>query len=124
MPSGDDITPAELARRVSDVLRQLEELVRRVESLYVRKELLELYKQTIDQGLKIVQQQSESLDRTKADKTELPSTTGLVKEDRMVPLEKRVSDLEDTNKWIFRLVLGFIILAILGAVFATGGLSK
>ena len=36
----------------------------------------------------------------------------------------RVAQLEDDKKWLVRLVLGFIVLGILGAIFvASGGAS-
>ena len=36
----------------------------------------------------------------------------------------RVAQLEDDKKWLVRLVLGFIVLGILGAIFvASGGTS-
>lgn len=35
----------------------------------------------------------------------------------MDQIRSRVGDLEDGRKWLSRLVLGFIIIAVLGAVF-------
>ena len=33
-----------------------------------------------------------------------------------------VAELKDTNKWLFRLVMGIIITAVIGTVIAVGGL--
>jgi hypothetical protein len=109
------MTPGELARRVGDALRQLEVLVKRVEDQYVRKEVLELYKETIDQA---VQMQKDRVTGVREDLTKK------LDKDDLLPLERRVAELEDTYKWAVRIVLLFVITGVLGAVFVAGGGMK
>lgn len=42
---------------------------------------------------------------------------------QMGSLKSEVEELKDDKKWLTRLVLGFIILAVLGVLVATGGLG-
>lgn len=42
---------------------------------------------------------------------------------QMGTLKAEVEELKDDKKWLTRLVLGFIILAVLGVLVATGGLG-
>lgn len=42
---------------------------------------------------------------------------------QMGSLKAEVEELKDDKKWLTRLVLGFIILAVLGVLVATGGLG-
>ena len=41
---------------------------------------------------------------------------------RQSGFERRISSLEDTLKWVVRIVLGAVILALLGTVIQSGGL--
>ena len=41
---------------------------------------------------------------------------------RQSGFERRITSLEDTLKWVVRIVLGAVILALLGTVIQSGGL--
>lgn len=116
----EDISPGELARRMNDVLRQFQSLVDQVETRYIRKDYIELYKANIDQTVAGMKAALE----LKADKTEVASlASGLatkVDKSEFDAAKADIAELKDTNKWLFRLVAGFIILAILGAVLTVG----
>lgn len=112
------VTPGELSRQVREVLVRLEGLIKQVEERYVRKDLLDLYKESINSTINSLQSSlQQSVNGVSSDLSD--------KADRndMRALEKRVNELEDNNKWLFRLVIGFIILAVLGFVFANGGVK-
>ena len=122
MPESD-ITPGELARRMQDVLTQFSNLVDQVENRYVRKDLLELYKQGIDAALLSANQLMNSkADKSSVDQLSLTVNDKVSKAD-FDAVKADVAELKDTNKWLFRLVIGIIITAVLGAVIAAGGLK-
>lgn len=117
----DDISPGELARRMNDVLRQFQSLVDQVETRYIRKDYIDLYKQTIDGQVSAMQN---TID-LKADKTELAGVGAnlLLKVDKneFDALKADVAELKDTNKWLTRIIISFVVLAVLGAIFTVGG---
>lgn len=117
----NDITPGELARRMQDVLVQFSHLVEQVESRYVRKDLLELYKQGIDSAI----QSASSAAASKVDKGVVDqlaiTVSGKVDKADHDALKADVAELKDTNKWLFRLVMGLVIAAVVGTVIVTGG---
>lgn len=120
--SNDDITPGELARRMQDVLFQFTNLVDQVENRYVRKDLLELYKQGVDTAIASVNASV----ATKADRTTVEHLNSSVEKKvgqaELEALKSDVADLKSTNTWLFRLVIGIIVTAVLGVVIASGGL--
>lgn len=112
----EDITAAELARRMGDVLRQFENLVKQVEERYARKDWLDLYQKGIDLQIQSVKEQI----GTKANKSDLPDMSVYVKKDIHDELKKDVEELKASNTWLFRLVIGFVILGVLGAMVSFG----
>lgn len=88
-----DYSIQELARRLDEVVGTLEGLVSRLDATYLRRDLFDAKSQTAE------------LARDR-------------QSDAMAALTDRVAQLEDDKKWLVRLVLGFIVLAVLGAVFA------
>lgn len=54
---------------------------------------------------------------TKYVRRDLFDASQLLHATELAVLKGRVTDLEDGRKWLSRLVLGFIVLAVLGAVF-------
>lgn len=121
MTEGDGIGLGELARQVRDVFVKLEGLATRLESgQFVRSDVFALYRENVNQALAGVQDKIKVLSEDKADKAEVTST--------FRSMEARIAALEDERKWLTRLVLGFIILGILGAIFvaswATSGGAK
>jgi chaperonin cofactor prefoldin len=122
MPESD-ITPGELARRMNDVLTQFSNLVEQVENRYVRKDLLELYKQGIDAALQSANQSlNNKADKSAVDQLALGVGEKVNKAD-FEAVRSDVAELKDTNKWLFRLVIGIIVTAVLGTVIALGGLK-
>ena len=133
---GEIDTPGigELSRQVRDVLVRFEGLATRLETQFVRNDNFNLYKQLVDQAIFNLQGTVAAMARADkladvegdmAKKADVNYVTGLNKrvetkaaKDVVDALVKRVDDLEDDRKWLIRLVIGFIILAVLGAVFA------
>lgn len=111
----------ELSRQVRDVLVRFEGLATRLETQFVRSDNFNLYKQLVDQSIKQLQDVVVQLAR--AEKVEDLEESMKYKADTAAvnTLSKRVDDLEDGKKWITRLVLGFIILGVLGAVLVFQG---
>lgn len=120
MPELGGPSPSELSRQVRDVLSRLEGLIRQVEERYVRKDLLDVYKESISSSIKSME------DSLKGSLTGIQNDLSALSRDKVNTsdlnnLEKRVVELEDNNKWLFRLIIGFIVLAVLGVVVTTGG---
>lgn len=116
-----DITPGELARRMNDVLLQFSNLVDQVENRYVRKDLLELYKQGIDSSLQSANQAlNNKADKAAVEQLSLSLNDKIGRAD-FDAVRSDVAELKDTNKWLFRLVLGIIITAVVGTVLVVGG---
>lgn len=110
MTDETNITVGELARSVSSVLIRLEGLARRLEDgQFVRTEMHNLYKENVNLALMQAQEKIRTLGEDKVDKAEYQA------------LQKRVVEIEDSKKWLERLVLGFIILTILGVILAASG---
>lgn len=109
---------AELARQVQAVLNRFESLSSQLEHTFVRRDLYEMYKAFIDGKLNELAIKSDrvpSLEKIQSLENELKDAA-----DRQVVqnLTTRVEALEDDKKWLTRLVIGFIVLGVLGAIFA------
>lgn len=114
--SDDNISSAELARRMGDVLRQFENLVKQVEDRYVRRDVVELWEKGIELQ---VQQVKENLG-TKANKSDLPDMSKYVGIDAFNALLQDVKEIKDNGTWLWRIVIGAIVLGVLGAVITFG----
>ena len=123
-----EISTGELARQVREVLIRFQGLADRLDNAYLTKETFSLYKDLVDRTLKQLEDASANLDRDKAEKTVTDSLSHRVdnRADKgaVESLERRVSNIEDNNKWLVRLVLGVVILAVIGLVVTTGGFAK
>lgn len=108
-PSEHEIGVAELARQVRDVLARFQSLADRLDNAYTTKEMFNLYKTLVDQAIATLQEKVTELDRDKVEKTTEAS------------LDQRVKNLEDNQKWITRLLVSLIIVAVVGTVIVTGG---
>lgn len=110
---------------MQELLLQFEGLLRKVEDRYVQKETLELIREGINARLDSLAATDQSLERGKVNQGDLVSLRETVanKADRseLAAVKSDVDDLKDNNKWLVRLVGAFIILGVLGAVFAAGG---
>lgn len=121
-----DIGTGELSRQIRDVLTRFQDLATRLETQFMRTDTFVFYQRLIDKAIKDL----EDAVKDKAAKTSLADLRGELdnkasKAD-LESLKEKVESLEDDKKWLTRLVLGFIILGVLGAVFAVtqGGAGK
>jgi len=84
----------EVARRLDDVFKRFEQLANDLPKTFVSKELYDAYRETAtaqqDQLKIVIDNQS-----------------------------KRIEDLEDDKKWLWRLVVGAVIMALLGLLLTT-----
>lgn len=121
-PPEDGVGIGELSRQVRDVLVRFEGLATRLETQFVRSENFQLYKQLVDTAISNLQQRVSELASAEQMKNLREDVDGLgqgkASKNELTNLERRVADLEDDKKWLVRLVVGFIILGVLGAVFA------
>ena len=109
-PPDEGPSLGELSRQVRDVFARFEGLARRLEDgQFVRTDLYVVYRESVTQALALLQERMKFFEANKIDKSDLDV------------LEKRIAQLEDDKKWLVRLVLGFIVLGVLGAVFAISG---
>lgn len=130
MPPDDSVTVGELARSVRDVFGRLEGLARRLEDgQFVRTDIYILYKENVNQALAALERRVSEMESSKVSKT---AHEGLVEKvssldsdkaekSTLASMDARVAQLEDDKKWLVRLIIGFIILGVLGAVFAASG---
>lgn len=109
-PPDEGISVGELSRRLSDTLVRIEGLARRLEDgQFVRTDLYTARQEAVNVALAALQDKVRDLDGDKAEDNQLSS------------LVARVEQLEDDKKWLLRLVIGFIILGVLGAIFIASG---
>jgi hypothetical protein len=105
--SGDEISIGELARQLKDVVTRLEGVMRRLDNgQFVRTDVFNRYEESVVSKISKLERDTDD----KAAKSEFNQ------------LAVRVSKLEDEKTWITRLVISFIILAVLGIVFSTTGM--
>lgn len=102
----DAPTTGELSRQVQSVLSRFEGLVVRLDESFVSKNLYDLFKQLIEQQISDLRRTQDTL------------TT----KEQLAALEVRVKSLENNLQWIVRIVVTFVVLGILGAVFVSGGI--
>lgn len=95
----------EVARRLDDVFKRYEQIANELPKTFVTKDLFEA-------RVEVILAQIEA------------------KTSSHIVLEKRIADLEDDKKWLYRLIIGAIILALLGLLisaahpFSSGGGPK
>lgn len=113
----DGIGIGELSRQVQQVLIRFEGLAARLESQFIRKETYDLRGQLVDQAISQLQEKTSSLATAETARTLREEVDKKASKGQVEGLEQRVTELEDDRKWLIRLVLGFIVLSILGAIF-------
>lgn len=84
-------TLGEVARRLDDVFRQFENLANSIPNIFVTKELFEAYQKLIDANDRALTLQIEAQN-------------------------DRILELEDDKKWLYRLIIGAVVLAVIGIV--------
>jgi predicted nuclease of restriction endonuclease-like RecB superfamily len=104
-----DISIAELARQVREVLGRFQSLADRLDTSYVTKEVFDLYQRGVDKTVGELEKDAANLERDKAEVLAFND------------LARRVANIEDNQKWMVRLILGLIVVAIVGTVLITGG---
>jgi hypothetical protein len=90
-----DPTLGEVARRLDDVLSRFEKLAGDLPRTFVSRDLFDSYKETT--AAKNDLMESEHRD-----------------------LARRINELEDDKKWLYRLIVGAVILAIVSIAFTAG----
>jgi hypothetical protein len=122
-PQGDDgVGIGELSRQVQEVFVRFERLAAKLESgQFVRADAYAMYQQFVDQAIRQLQDANRNFATSESAKTLKSEVDGKASEGALKGLEQRVSELEDDRKWLIRLVIGFVILGVMGALFAVGG---
>lgn len=117
----NEVGVGELGRLVQSVLLRFESLATKLESQFVRIENYDLYKQIIANEIAGIKEKltdmaskSATVERLGNDETLIG---GKASKGELEALTKRVSDLEDDKKWLTRIILSFVILGVLSAVF-------
>lgn len=108
MSDGDGApTVGELARGLRDVLVRFEGLIQRIEIGYISKDVYTLGQELLraaDSALKTAVE-NEAKERESCDEE----------------LRRRISNLEDNQKWLVRAVIGMVLAAVIGGVLLTKG---
>lgn len=107
--NGDPIGVGELSRQLRDVLIRFEGLTKRMEEQFVRRDSLGMVQDNINLTISQLREKVVTLEKESVDQKDYDT------------LEKRVEQQEDNTRWLVRLIIGFVILAILGAIFAVNG---
>ena len=95
MPTGQAQTLGEVARRLDEVFQRYEQIANDLPKTFVTKELFEARQEVLLARIEAAMAQH-------------------------VVLQKQVEDLEDDKKWLYRLIVGAVILALLGLLFSIG----
>lgn len=93
---------AELTRRLDEVASRLETGFARMDATYVRQDLFDLTISRSSDSLRALQASAEEANKM---------------------VTKRISELEDDKKWLTRLLIGFIIMGVLAAVYGAARLG-
>lgn len=121
-PQGDDgVGVGELSRQVQEVLSRFERLAAGLESQFVRKDTYSMYQLLVDQAIKNLQDSVGKLATAETANNLKGDIEGKASAGALKGLEQRVAELEDDRKWLIRLVLGFIVLGVLGAIYVAAG---
>lgn len=89
----------EIASRLDDVFRRFEALANDLPKTFINKELFAAYKDLID-------------------------AKDAANDLKVQGLERRIEDLEDDKKWLYRLIISAVILAVLGVIIGVGALNS
>lgn len=91
-------TLGEVARRLDDVFRQFENLANSIPTIFVTKELFEAYQKLVEANDKALRFQIDSQN-------------------------ERILELEDDKKWLYRLIIGAVILAVVGIIVGANAIT-
>lgn len=123
--SDEPISVGELSRQVRDVLLRFQTLAERLDQSYMSKEVFDLWQRLINGEIAQLQiKLTEAIEtaKRKADADDL-TTLKLEKANtaEVSGIDNRVKSLEDNQKWVVRLVLSLIIVAVITGVLITSG---
>lgn len=109
-PPETDYTLRELARLTQEAMVRMEKLATRLESgQFISAEVFRLTMETLNNRIDVLKDAVE----TRADESEV------------LHLKTEVESLKSDRLWLVRLLVAFIVMAILAAAFAaSGGISK
>lgn len=103
---------------VRDVLVRFEGLVTRLETQFVRTDVFDYYKQLVETDIKRLNIAADrAADKEKFREIEVDMEKKVSKGE-LTALEKRILNLEDDKKWLVRVVISFIVVGVLTAIFA------
>lgn len=121
----DQPSVGELSRQVREVLLRFQSLAERLDQSYMSKEVFDLWQRLIDGKVKGVREQCSdtlAVAKGKADVDDVQALkTEKANQSELNALNERVKSLEDNQKWVVRLVLGLILVAVVSAVLVTSG---
>ena len=103
------------------MLLRFERLATRLETQFVNKESYSIYQKLVDQEIKTLQDTTKQLATAETANSLKSEVEGKASNGALKGLEQRVSELEDDRKWLVRLVIGFIVLGVLGAIYVASG---
>lgn len=123
---GDDpIGIGELSRQVRDVLLRFQTLAERLDQSYMSKEVFDLWQRLVNGEMSQLQTKLTEAIETAKKKADADDYAALRLEKAnlhdVTSIDNRVKSLEDNQKWVVRLVLGLILVAIVSAVLVTSG---
>ena len=95
MTGAPDISLGEVARRLDEVLTRFERLSSDLPKQFVTRDLFDSYKETV---------------AAKNETMEIEHRE----------MQRRIGELEDDKKWLYRLIIGAVILAIVSIAFTAG----
>lgn len=119
--SGSGPSLAEIGRQVREALGRLESLAGRLDQNFVPNRILELYKEIVELRFRRVEQDISQINKELDNKADESDVTAKPSKTEVDDLRTRVSSLEDNQKWLVRVVLGALVLALVGLVLAAPG---
>lgn len=92
----------ELSRQVREVLARFEQLVNKLETQFVTKDFFTLYTGGVTREIEHLADGAKNAEKTEKDRNDV--------------LEKRIANLENNQRWVVRIVLAAVIVALLGII--------
>ena len=121
-PTHDEgVSVGELSRMVRDVLVRFEGLAARLDNSFVRNDTFKLQIALVEAALKQLQDAIPLLADKQVTQDKIKDLSddisGKASKGELEAAVKRIAELEDDKKWLTRIILSFIVVGVLGAVF-------
>ena len=121
-PTHDEgVSVGELSRMVRDVLVRFEGLAARLDNSFVRNKTFKLQIALVEAALKQLQDAIPLLPDKQVTQDKIKDLSddisGKASKGELESAVKRIAELEDDKKWLTRIILSFIVVGVLGAVF-------